>query len=556
MIKKTSQAGVTLIDMAIVVGVSALLAISYQLTIARTAKERFGEQIATTTQPYYEALKAYVRKYRTELQAGTPITGVINPYQPTVAELKTVNSLSVTYPDTFGRIGGSPVYRIERLPVGCVGATCDLGYLFTTSLPVKNADGGPAAAVLSYATGKVGGSAGYSAYDSPASITGIGGWTQPNPQGSVAGIFGVYSTWSASGEAAYLVVGDARDPGFTGGATISGGTTSVSQLGVTGSAVFNGPTTVNNSLTVTNALAVGNCFNVDGTTGKAGFNCLDKNSLPAGYAGGVVSIDVVASRNMLVSDNRTGFTGNNTNYALATANDGSGQAALATSGRVSADRIVPRGSYTPGTACAPADEAGTARNALASGTVMCISGSWRAQTTYASAGGPCSPNGSRATSPTGEELMCLGGVYVSNADLFQTGVPGGACSTLNAQGIDVANGFGRLLCRRNLATAGAILSWYRLADVTSQLQYAGSAEVRNGDVLTASSCPVASGQSALQFVQIMPRTETSSDGGFSRVAVPLSATQWQIVMTNGAGQPLTSSSGTAVDVATIYCYYP
>ena len=155
MIKKTSQAGVTLIDMAIVVGVSALLAISYQLTIARTAKERFGEQIATTTQPYYEALKAYVRKYRTELQAGTPITGVINPYQPTVAELKTVNSLSVTYPDTFGRIGGSPVYRIERLPVGCVGATCDLGYLFTTSLPVKNADGGPAAAVLSYATGKV-----------------------------------------------------------------------------------------------------------------------------------------------------------------------------------------------------------------------------------------------------------------------------------------------------------------------------------------------------------------------------------------------------------------
>jgi prepilin-type N-terminal cleavage/methylation domain-containing protein len=539
--------GFTLIEMIIILAILGIAFTIWEMQNSYDAKVKRGEQVATTVKPYYEAIHAYTRKYRLELQTGVAITGVANPLQPTATELQALNVLASTYATTLTYVGGSPVYRIERLPTGCLGLTCDLSYLFATPLPVLNAKGTVSEGILSYAVRRIGGSAGYTDFTAPGTFTGSGGWTAVNPNGAVAGILGVYQTYSASGDANFLTVGDARNPGFTGGATITGGTTSVAGLAVTGTAA------------VTGNLNVGTCVDMNGTTGRAGFGCLNKDSLPAGYTGGVVSPDVVASRNLLVSDNRAAFTGSNTNYALATANDGSGQAALATSGRVAGDRLVPKGSYTPGTVCAAADEAAIARNATATGSVSCVGGTWRAQFTYAVAGGPCAPDGSKATAPTGEELICIAGSYVAMSNLFQSGAPGGACTTLNAEAIDLANGYGKLLCRRNLADASTTLRWFRLADVTTQMQFAASVEVQNGSVVSVPSCPVAAGQSALPVAQYRPsRAESSSDGGFTRVAVPASATTWQIVLQNGSGAPLTSNQagGSAVTVFETYCYYP
>ena len=547
--RRTSR-GFTLIEMILTLAIAGVLFTVWEMQNSYDSKVKRGEQIATTVKPYYEAIHAYTRKYRTQLQSGTAVAGVANPLQPTALEMQAVNVLASTYATTINYVGGGPVYRIERLPVGCIGLTCDLSYLFTTQFPLLSAKGGVAEGVLSYAVRRIGGTAGYTSFAAPGTFTGSGGWTAANPTGAVAGILGVYQTYSASGDSNFLSVGDARDPNFTGGATITGGTTSVAGLAVTGTAVIGGPGA---------NLAVGPCVDMNGATGRAGFGCLNKDSLPAGYTGGVVSPDVVASRNLLVSDNRAGFTGNNTNYALATANDGTGQAALATSGRVAGDRLVPRGSYAPGIACAAADEAAIARNALATGSVSCVGGFWRAQFTYAAIGGPCAPNGSRATAPTGEELICIAGVYVGSSSLFRSGTAGGACTTLNSEAIDLANGFGKLLCRRNLADASTTLRWFRLADVTTQMQYASSIEVQNGSVVTMPTCPVAAGQSALPVAQYRPsRAETSSDGGFTRAAVAASATTWQIVMQNGSGAPLTSNQagGNAVAVFETYCYYP
>jgi hypothetical protein len=534
-----------LIEMIITVAIAGVLFTVWEIQNSYDSKVKRGEQLATVVKPYYEAIHEYTRKYRLALQTGVAIPGVANPLQPTVVELQSLNVLASTYSTTLNYVGGSPVYRVERLPTGCVGLLCDLSYLFTTALPLRNAKGTVSEGILSYAARRIGGTAGYTDFAAPGTFTGTGGWTAPNPNGAVAGILGVYQTYSASGDANFLTVGDARDPGFTGGATITGGTTSVAGLAVTGTAA------------VSTALTVGNCVDINGVNGRAGFGCLNKDSLPAGYTGGVVSPDVVVSRNLLVSDNRAGFTGNNTNYALATANDGSGQAALSTSGRVAGDRLVPRGSYTPGTPCAAADEAAIARNAIATGSVSCVGGTWRAQFTYATAGAPCSPNGSMATAPTGEKLICINGSYVSMDNLFQAGTPGSACSTLNAEGIDLANGYGKLLCRRNLADGSTTLRWFRLADVTTQLQFVASVEVQNGSTLNAPACPVAAGQTAQPVAQLRPsRAESSSDGGFTRVAVPSSPSTWQIVLQNGSGAPLTSNTGNAVSVAETYCYYP
>jgi hypothetical protein len=544
---RIKQSGISMVEMLIIVVLAGVLWASFAMSVSYDAKVRRGDLIATSVQPYFEGIRDYARKNRIALQTGAPIVGVANPLQPAVAELQALNHLSTRYPATLNVAGGNPVFRVERLPVGCLGLTCDLGYLFATSTPVLGKGGTVAEGVLSYAASKIGASAGYTDFAVPGTLTGAGGWTVANPNGAVAGILGIYQTYSASGDANFLTIGDARDPGFTGGATISGGTTSVSTLRVTGTAVVGA------------TLTVGPCVDIGGVNGRAGFGCLNKDSLPVGYTGGVVSPDVVASRNLLVSDNRASFTGNNTNYALATADDGTGQAALATSGRVAADRLVPRGSYTPGTPCAAVDEAAIARNAATTGTVSCFAGQWRTQVTYAAPGGPCAPNGSKATSLTGEELICIAGSYVSFDSLFTSGTAGGGCPTLNAEGIDIANGFGKLVCMRNLGDASTTLRWFRLADVTTQLKFVGAVEVSHGTVVNFPSCPVAAGQTALPIAQLRPsRAETSSDGGFTRIATIISPSQWQIVMTNGAGQPLTSNSGTGLAQTTfeIFCLYP
>jgi prepilin-type N-terminal cleavage/methylation domain-containing protein len=537
---RTLQSGFTLVELMIVLAISAVAYRAYLEVVDFSDKRARGEVIASAYEPYVEALSNYTLRFRTELQNASTITGVVSPLAPTAAELRTLQLLGAAYPDSLPMLAGATAtFRVERVPLGCTGQACDLAMTFWAPRPILNTRGFTSSA-LGYAARKIGADAGTSDYDTPGVIQGIGGWTIPNPAGNVASILAVYKLYSASSVARFLQQGDTRDPRFAGGATITGGTTSVSSLAVTGTVAINGTLTLG-------------CVTIDPATGRSGFGCLDRSSLPAGYTGGVVSPDVVASRNLLVSDNRAAFTGNNTNYALATSNDGSGAAALATSGRVSGDRLVPRGSYNPNDACS--DEAAIARNGAGQGTVVCIGGRWRVQSTIATASGACTTNGATAQGTNGETLLCVSGSWESFANLVRSGTPGGNCTTLNTVAVDSANGYGSLVCRRNLASSGTQLSWYRLADITSQLQFVTSVEVTHGATLTAPTCPVATGQSVLPIAQFRVRSETSSDGGFNRLAIPISSTQWQINLTNGAGQPLTSTTGSAIGLVDLYCYY-
>jgi hypothetical protein len=257
---------------------------------------------------------------------------------------------------------------------------------------------------------------------------------------------------------------------------------------------------------------------------------------------------VVASANILASDNPAGFTGSNTNFALVTANNGAGAAEIRTSGRAAADRLVPVGSYTAGTACN--DDGAIARRATGTGLVVCQNASWRDLTVTAGVGDACAVEGSTATTAGGVVMFCMGGQYRSFNSVIASATPGASCTTAGSLGMDTLNNNGTLSCRANPGPGGGTPRWLRLQDITSNLSFVSSSEVTEGAVISKPACTAAGGMSSIPVVQLVPKSFASSDAGF--VFYVEGTTSWTVRMRNGAGGLL---SGTPYAVAHVYCYY-
>jgi hypothetical protein len=390
-----------------------------------------------------------------------------------------------------------------------------------------------------------GGSGGQSLMNAGAVIRGPV-LNRPNPLGNVPGIVcgsGVVDTALFD---RFVTIGDTRDPNLAGPLTVAGATT------------LNGATTINNNAAVTGTLSAGGdtsvaaCAKILAATGRAGFGCANPSDLPAGYTGGVRTPDLVANQNMLASDNPSGFTGANTNYVLATANNGSGQAELRTSGRAAADRLTPLGQYAAGAGCAAADEGSIARRSGAvTGLVVCQTGSWRAMSTSAASGDACAVEGSVATGSTGVQLICLNGAFAGMDTILRGATPGTACPTEGILGLDTSNNNSSLICRANPAPGGGVARWMRLNDLTSNLSFVSASEVTEGAVIVKPACTPAGGMSGIPVLQLVPKTFSSADGGYAFYAD--NAVSWTARMRSGSGGLM---AGTPYAVAQVYCYYP
>ncbi|MDO8771491.1 MAG: type II secretion system protein [Burkholderiaceae bacterium] len=409
--------GMTLVEMMIVVAIAGGLLASLIVERKFDARIKSGEQLATTMTPYFEAVHDYTRKFRQELQLGSPITGVANAYQPTVVEMKALNILASTYATTISRVGGAPLYRVERLPVGCVALTCDLSYMVSTSVPLKNADGTAAEGVLTYATRKIGGMAGYSEFNAPAIFSGSGGWTAPNPNGAVPGIFALYTTYSASGEARFLVVNETRDPNFINNVTVGGNI--IVPTGTIGTGTGNpggaecrlGEILASGAFWSRSATCIKRAW-VDGSSGEIGVADAAGNTRASmNDTGEIVSRDALGNiKAGMTYVNIAGVTVSKVSADLVETN--AGTAGLRPNGEAFSDTVVINADAAPGAAC-PTNKAmiwGNGANNLK--LLKCVANVWTTTgATVGAIGGACATNGELGETPARVSIICVGGTW-------------------------------------------------------------------------------------------------------------------------------------------------
>jgi prepilin-type N-terminal cleavage/methylation domain-containing protein len=551
---RSKQKGFTLIELITTLTIVAILSVYASARTASESEEGIAEASGAYLAVVANASQQHILINFNQYSNNLPVAGVADVLSPTLAELVALGRLTSGFPIAPGSIATRQNVQINITQTGCPGPGCQVTALVCTTTPVTLGGAETRFDLASVMVAAQNGNGGQSLYAAGATIRGPL-VNVPNPMGNVEGIVCGSSSVDTALFQRFVTIGDTRDPSLAGNLTVAGTVTANGPAVLNSTLTANGAATINNNLSVTGLisgtnqnLGATNCINMTGANGRAGFGCAVGSDVPAGYAGGVRSADVVASANILASDNPAGFTGSNTNFALVTANNGAGAAEIRTSGRAAADRLVPVGSYTAGTACN--DDGAIARRATGTGLVVCQNASWRDLTVTAGVGDACAAEGSTATTAGGVVMFCMGGQYRSFNSVIASATPGASCTTAGSLGMDTLNNNGTLICRANPGTGGGTPRWLRLQDITSNLSFVSSEEVTEDSTINKPACTAGGGMSSIPVVQLVPKSFASSDAGF--VFYVENTTSWKVRMRNGAGGLL---SGTPYAVAHVYCYY-
>lgn len=565
-----AQQGFALIELIIVISISAILAIYANQELANRSQENIARGGGAYLLTVSQAVERYVFENFVELANSNtptihlPVGGVVapvDPWHPTLQEIINLKRLLGGFPL---RMPTRQVVRIDITKTGvCPGVSCQITSTVCTTTPITTgAQLNPPVRfdLAALMVEEQNGMGGQSRYGDGANIRGAT-LNVVNPMGNVEGIvcgsnlidLGIYE--------AFVRIGDTRDPALMGPLTVAGATTFNGVTKINNTLDVTGPTNINNTLNVSNTATFGPCVTIEGgINGNAGFGCVLPNQLPVGYKG-VISKDVVGSSNVLASDNPFAFTGANGNFALLTSRNALGVAEIITSGRAAADRLTPTGSYAVGAACTAADEGSIARVSTGSGLVTCGAGTWRTLSLQAAKGDFCSPEGSRATTAGSVGLLCVNGTYQAMSDIIRYGTPGAACSVYGATAIDTANNNEVLLCRTNLKLGMTSYKWIPLRDVTTHIVQVSADVVHNNDVIKKPYCADTISNRSLPTLQLVPKYTSTADGGTAVYAVDNGDT-WTVMMKNGAGLELNGAvkpdnpNGLGTAVAQVFCYFP
>lgn len=533
--------GFMLVELLIVVSISALLSIYLAAKNRQEAEESLAEGSATYISQVASAAQQHVLLNWNNYANNTAVAGVAVLLQPTIPELVALGRLNGGFPSGAGSLPTRQTLAINITRNSCPGATCQVQVLACTTTPVTLGGTTTRFDLASTMMSKQGGSGGQSLQNAGSFIRGPA-LNVANPMGNVEGIVCGSGNVDTALFDRFLTLNETRNPNFQGPVSIAGATNINNSLAVTGPTTLSGDT------------SVGGCARIIALTGRAGFGCENPNDLPAGWTGGVRSRDVVVNGGLLASSNPAGFTGNNGQYAFVGVQGG--VAEVRTSGRALADRILPTGAYAVGAACAAADEGAIAR-ASTGGLVTCRTSVWRPLNIYATAGATCSPEGSMADDGTGAKLLCINGTYITMTSLRPLATAGGACPSVGATAYDAATNTEMLICRTN--PAGGTARWFRLRDLTSSLQFVQSYEVSDITKGVASgriakpTCSAAAGMSATPLIQLLPKALSTSDGGLALYAVDV-GTSWDIYLRNGSNNVLGGSPSPRA-LANVFCYF-
>lgn len=392
-----TQKGFTLVEVMVAVLISIMLATFKLYPMMAEARSTKATAQAIQLQTLGNSIATYSTKYYGPLVNGTAITGVANPYAPTIAELQSLGLLTSNFSTTNMYSGGYGV-QISKLPSGCVAPNCDIQNLvYLTNAITNSLNGRVDEASIGQAAQAVGADGGYSDSATPGTITGpSGAWSVANPVTAagqpVAGILAMRSGYNSSTLAQFmrrdgqLPATGAQDMGgqnVNNVATLnsttinnSGNASVGGTLGVTGQTTTNG---ITNSGTITTGTLNATTATVSGalTAGTATVN----GALTAGNT----TVNGMATVNGATNVNGTlGVSGGATlastlTVAGATTTNGlTNNGQLTSTGDIKAPRVYLTTVITAGSSCAgyTGYQATTSTGQIAS----CVNGIWYANT--------------------------------------------------------------------------------------------------------------------------------------------------------------------------------
>jgi len=148
----------------------------------------------------------YILRNYGELQKATPsVPGVLDPYRPTMTELKALGLPIQQFANT-GYQGLGYKFEISRTPVGCTPPSCDVtGLVYLAGQITDPSTGKVSALGLGQIISAIGGDGGFSDDMSPNTISGSGGqWSKANPMGNLLGVVSMQLGYGTLGYQQFL----------------------------------------------------------------------------------------------------------------------------------------------------------------------------------------------------------------------------------------------------------------------------------------------------------------------------------------------------------------
>ncbi|WP_404995438.1 hypothetical protein [Cupriavidus pauculus] len=208
--------------MTLVLTVATLLLQNYAKERANEAARTVGRTVGQAVLDISNVMGTYITKFADSLMLGTPIPGVANPMEPTMAELQALGLPHATF-GTVSPVGGNYRMRVVKLPVGCVGTDCNLATRVWLDQPILNELGQPDGRRLIAAGNAIGADGGFSERATPGTIYYGGGWTSENPDAAQrAGIVSAVNGYQSSMWGSFVRIRDTRDPNLQGNLTVAG----------------------------------------------------------------------------------------------------------------------------------------------------------------------------------------------------------------------------------------------------------------------------------------------------------------------------------------------
>lgn len=525
---RRAQRGFSLVELIVVISISAILGIYAQAQLAKESEEQIARAAGTFIKQVAGAAEQHALTNFDNLANGVKVATTAVDLAPTVAELVAENLLPSGFPTTAGSMPTRQSLRIDIYKTGCPGAGCGIVTTVCTTTGVTLGRPDVRYDLAQVMVDQQDGTGGQSSYTTPALIKGPS-LNRANPNGAVPGTVCSSATLNTAMFQQFVRVRDTRDP------NLQGDLSAVGNLAITGTSALTGDVSAAGNVAV---------------SGSGGFGGANPTAVPAGIKG-VNSQDVFAAGNIVATDQGAGFSGNNGNYVAMTTNSG-GEAAVVTSGRMAGQRLIPTGSFTKGTACVEAGALGLSATEASGSLVVCSSGKWTPLNTAAVAGGACSTEGQSAVDPTGVMLYCTGGIWTPMTQFLAPAFDNTACTTAGQVGYSalIAGAKKAMLCRANPQGGGAV--WRRLEDITTNLVFVRSEEVADLQVVSKPTCANPGNPAATPIIQLIPKTESTSDGGFARFAVDLGGS-WQVRLLTGASGPMPAGS---TAIAYVWCFFP
>lgn len=230
------QRGFTLPEMvaaaAVVAASTTALSVSFKAWDDSQRAANLGESLL----PVYHAVDNYVRANWSELQKAAPsIAGFTTPHAPTVAQLQTAGYFTAPYVQGQNLINANALIQLTRSPTGCAPVNCDVTYTVYYDRPVTTSTGFADIRTASTAAKAMDGVGGFSTVTTPGAFSNADGtWTGVTNPLAQAGVIAAYGSLNTSGNAAYVRVGDNRDPNLQGNLSVAGNTATTGTLSAGG----------------------------------------------------------------------------------------------------------------------------------------------------------------------------------------------------------------------------------------------------------------------------------------------------------------------------------